>query len=340
MPAAAGGVRWPARLRLEAICDASCEAAREASSMAGSESERGLSGSGADRIAVRRGATRVHAAHEGPLRLLKTLYPEGPGIAHAVLVHPPGGLVGGDRLDIDIHVATGAHLLVTTPAASRYYRSTAGEAAQVVQAQVAAGARLEWLPQETLAYDGCQGRNAWQVRLDAGGSLMTMEVLALGLGESQRPFASGRFVQQFGIEGEGEGGNLPSGLHGGFQGGIQHSLEGGLWRERGVIDATDRALLDGPCGLAGHRVLGTLLLAEGAAIDGATAEAALDAARAESAAAPGMLAGATWLQERVLVLRLLADEVEPAMRLLRRVRARWRHRCWGMDAHEPRVWAS
>ncbi|MBI5720589.1 MAG: urease accessory protein UreD [Burkholderiales bacterium] len=285
-PDATAAVRWPARLTLQARCDG--------------------------------GATRLHGAHEGPLRLLKTLYPEGPGIAHAVLVHPPGGLVGGDRLDVDLQVAAGAHLLVTTPAASRFYRSAAGEAAQVVQAHVAAGARLEWLPQETLAYDGCDALNTWQVRLEGDAALMAMEVLALGLGASGKPFASGRFVQQFQIE--------------------------GLWRERGVIASDDEALLEGPCGLAGHRVLGTLVLAAGEAFAPAVAEAALDAARSELAevhgAAGSLLAGATLLHGRLLVLRLLAHEVEPAMRLLRRVRGLWRQACWGLAANEPRIWAS
>ena len=302
---ASGGVRWPARLRLQAQ--------RESAAGAGTD------------------ATRVFSTHEGPLRLLKTLHPEGAGIAHAVLVHPPGGLVGGDRLDIEINVATGAHLLVTTPGASRYYRSTAGEAVQAVQARVAAGARLEWLPQETLAYDGCQGRNEWCVRLAAGASLMAMEVLALGLGESQRPFASGRFVQQFEIElgGQAEGDEAGETVDG-----------ASLWRERGVIAAADHALLEGPCGLAGHRVLGTLLLAESTGIDARIAEAALDAARAEIALGPSLLAGATLLHQRLLLLRVLAHETEPAMRLLRRVRGLWRHLGWGLEANEPRIWAS
>lgn len=131
--AAAAAPRWPARLTLHAAHDA--------------------------------GRTTVHARHSGPLRLLKTLYPEGDAIAHAVLVHPPGGLVGGDRLDIEIDVAAGAHLLVTTPAATRFYRSIAGEAVQAVTAQVAPGARLEWLPQETIAYSGCEARNEVRLKL-------------------------------------------------------------------------------------------------------------------------------------------------------------------------------
>lgn len=280
--------------------------------------------------------TRLHGAHVGPLRLLKTLYPEGPGVAHAVLVHPPGGLVGGDRLDVDVQVDSGAHLLVTNPAATRFYRSVAGVASQRVHARVAAGARLEWLPQETLAYDGCDALNTWQVRLEGDASLMAMEVLALGLGAAGKPFAHGRFVQQFEIE--------------------------GLWRERGVIDALDSALLDGPCGLAGRRVLGTLVFAAGEALAPAVAEASLEAARAalgaqaalttcteagqyeRSIASEGpshcLLAGATQLHGRLLVLRVLAQDVEPAIRLLRRVRGLWRQLGWGLEANEPRIWAS
>lgn len=321
------GARWPARLEVQACLD-----------------ERG---------------TRVQNAHVGPLRLLKTLYPEGPGIAHAVLVHPPGGLVGGDRLDVELDVGRGAHLLVTQPAATRFYRSVAGVAAQSMSARVASGARLEWLPQETLAYDGCEALNAWHVRLEGSASLLAMEVLALGLGAAGKPFASGHFLQRLHIE--------------------------GLWREHGVIDARDSALLDGPCGLAGRRVLGTLVLAAGEPLPPAVAEAALEAARAAigeetggtvgdaqagrgagvarlgegdpggaieggkaaardenaegAVAARPLLAGATLLHGRLLVLRVLADEVEPAMRLLRRVRTRWRAQAWALQGPEPRLWA-
>ncbi len=289
LPAAAGGVRWPARLELIA--------------------QRASAG------------TRVHARHEGPLRLLKTLYPEGPEVAHAVLVHPPGGLVGGDRLDIEIQVDTGAHLLVTTPAATRFYRSVAGEAAQQVNGVLAPGARLEWLPQETLAHSGCHARNEWHLRLDGDASLFAIELLALGLTESRQPFEAGRFVQHF---------ELP-----------------GLWRERGVIDAADRALMLGPCGLAGHRVMGTLLFAQGEAIAPPMIDALLELARAAAGVArtagstsPSMWAGATALQGRLVLLRLLSHEVEPAMRLLRGVWAQWRQLAWGLGHQPPRIWAS
>src|SRR4051812_35321945 len=86
--------------------------------------------------------------HEGPMRILQTLYPEGDAIAHNVLVHPPGGLVGGDTIDIDVHAAEGTHAVITTPGAARFYRSEGQDAVQRTRLKVAQGARLEWLPLE------------------------------------------------------------------------------------------------------------------------------------------------------------------------------------------------
>jgi urease accessory protein len=275
-------IRWPARLTLSAARDGG-------------------------------NTTRVHARHDGPLRLLKTLYPEGAGIAHAVLVHPPGGLVGGDRLDIHIDVQAGAHLLVTTPAATRFYRSNAGEAAQVVQATVGEGARLEWLPQETLAYPACVARNEVKLSLAPGASLFATEVLGLGLPAAAQPFVVGRMLQHLEIAGQ--------------------------WLDRGWLDAVDKALLDGPCGLAGHRVLGTLVYAQTTAI--ADAESLLTEGRALLANEPR--SGITHLQGPrgvVLLARVLGDEVETVTLALRRVRALWRLRLWALSSTDPRIWAT
>jgi urease accessory protein len=247
------------------------------------------------------------------LRLLKTLYPEGPGVAHAVLVHPPGGLVGGDRLDIELDVQPGAHLLVTTPAATRFYRSNAGEAAQVVHATVGEGARLEWLPQETLAYPACIARNEVKLTLAPGASLFATEVLGLGLAGAGQPFDSGRLLQHLEVTGQ--------------------------WLDRGWLDAADTALLDGPCGLAGHRVLGTLAYAQTQAV--ADGEALLADSRALLGAVPH--SGVTQLQSpggTLLLMRVVGDEVEAVTAALRAVRALWRERLWALPAHAPRIWAT
>jgi len=275
-------VRWPARLTLTAARDGA-------------------------------GTTRIHSRHDGPLRLLKTLYPEGERIAHAVLVHPPGGLVGGDRLDIALDVQPGAHLLVTTPAATRFYRSNAGEAAQLVHATVGEGARLEWLPQETLAYPGCIARNEVKLSLAPGASLFATEVLGLGLPAAGQAFDAGRLLQHLEVEGR--------------------------WLDRGWLDAVDKALLDGPCGLAGHRVLGTLVYAQAGALQGA--EALLADGRALLDGVP--LSGITHLAgpgSALLLARVVGDEIETVTLALRRVRALWRERLWALPGSDPRIWAT
>lgn len=251
--------------------------------------------------------------HKGPLRILQSLYPEGDRICHNVLVHPPSGLVGGDTLDMHVTVGPGAHGLVTTPGATRFYRSEAGLATQQVQARVEAGARLEWLPLEALAYNGCDALNRAVFDLAPGAEMMTWDITALGLPAADLPFAQGTFRQHLEIP--------------------------GVWLERGTIAAEDARLMNSPLGLAGQRCMATLVFAAGSAIAADHAEAALDAARAAIEASPLRLqAGATQPHPQVIVLRVLTPVVEPAMQLLRPVWAAWRQVLWGLPGNVPRLW--
>lgn len=251
--------------------------------------------------------------HNGPLRILQSLYPEGDAICHNVLVHPPSGLVGGDTLDMQVKVGTGAHGLITTPGATRFYRSEAGQATQQVHATVEDGARLEWLPLEALAYSGCQALNLARFQLAPTAELMAWDMTALGLPHAQQPFLKGQFQQHLEIP--------------------------GAWLERGMVDASDERLMDGPLGLAGHRCIGTLLFAAGSAIALERVEAALGAARQAIEASPLRLqAGATQPHPQVIVLRVLAPVVEPAMQLVRPVWAAWRQALWGLPGTAPRLW--
>ena len=257
--------------------------------------------------------TVVHDRHSGPLRVLASLYPEAPGICHNVLVHPPGGIVGGDVLAIDAALAEGAHALITTPGATRFYRSAGAPAHQSARALLAPRARLEWLPLETLCHRDALAHNRLCFELAPGAEMIGWDVLALGLPASGEAFDRGRYVQQI---------ELP-----------------GVWLERAAIDGSDRLLLDSPLGLAGHRVTATLWFAAGSPIARARREALLDAARA--AAAPHPLAatcGVTSPHEQVVVLRALADRVEPAMQLLTAVWAAWRGLAWALPPSAPRVW--
>ncbi len=257
--------------------------------------------------------TIAHDRHEGPLRVLQRLYPEGPGICHHVLVHPPGGIVGGDVLEIEATLDAGTHALITTPGATRFYRSTGTRASQQATLRVADGARLEWLPLETIAYRGCLGENRVRLELAGGAEAMGWDVLALGLPAAGEAFDAGTFTQHL---------ELP-----------------GRWLERGRIAASDTRLLDSPLGWAGQRVLAVLWFAAGGPLGASRHERMLEAARQCIVASPlAARAAATSPHEGVVVLRALAARVEPAMALLAHVRAAWRQLEWSLAAEPPRIW--
>lgn len=264
----------------------------------------------------RDGRTTALDRHEGPLRVLQRLYPEGPAVCHHVLVHPPGGIVGGDTLALEANLAAGCHALITTPSAARFYRSAGAPAAQTVTAALADGARLEWLPQETLVYDAALAENRMRFELAAGAEMIGWDLVALGLPAAGQPFASGHYRQDL---------TLWSG-------------ERCRWIERGVVRADDTELLDGPAGLAGARVVATLWFAAGAALATGRREALVEAARA--AAGDEARCGVTAPDDGIVVLRLLADQVEPAAQLLRRVRAAWRREAWRLEPCAPRIWGT
>ncbi len=121
------------------------------------------------------GRTALRHVHDGPLRILKSLYPEGDTVCHNVIVHPPGGLVGGDTLDIRIRVGAGAHGLISTPGATRFYASDEQPATQRVDISMEPGARLEWLPLEAIAYPGCQAHNHWKAHLQGDAELALLQ---------------------------------------------------------------------------------------------------------------------------------------------------------------------
>jgi urease accessory protein len=253
--------------------------------------------------------------HDGPLRVLKSLYPEGDRICHNVLVHPPGGLVGGDTLDVHATVGAGAHAFVTTPGATRFYRSEGDTAMQQTRLRLEAGARMEWLPLEAILYSGCRAENHLRFDLAPGAELLGWDVSALGLPQAGQPFVCGSYCQHI---------EMP-----------------GVWLERGLLHAADTRLLHSPLGLAGRHCIASIFFAAGSAIDRDRRELALDCARQVlSDHALCAAAGATSPNPRVLVLRCLSGQVEPAMDLLRRVWAGWRCSLWNKPAVPPRIWAT
>jgi urease accessory protein len=251
--------------------------------------------------------------HQGPLRILKSLYPEGNAICHNVLVHPPGGLVGGDMLDIHVTVGPGAHGLVTTPGATRFYKSESGLASQSLKARVEDDARLEWLPLEAIAYNQCDALNRAEFDLAPGAEMMTWDVTALGLPAAEKPFTDGTFRQHLEIK--------------------------GVWLERGTLHAKDTRLMNSPLGLAGHKCLATLVFARGSAISPARLAQGLACAR-ELLEAHTLCpqAGVTSPHPDIMVVRVAAPVTEAAVQLLQTIWAAWRHAMWQLGSTPPRLW--
>lgn len=253
--------------------------------------------------------------HQGPLRVLQSLYPEGDGVCHNVLVHPPGGLVGGDTLDIAVTAGHNAHGLVTTPGATRFYRSEGALALQKTRIDLTDNARLEWLPMEAICYNQCHAENRLVLNLAPQAEFMGWDVTALGLPGANQPFDQGQFRQHLELT--------------------------GVWLERGLIRADDARLMNGPMGLAGLRCMASLFFISGCKLDRARRDHGLELARDLIAGhALQQTAGVTCPDGQVMVVRCLAPLVEPAMGLLREVWSAWRQHFWQMPATQPRIWST
>lgn len=132
----------------------------------------------------------VNRQHMGPLTVQRPFYPEG-GVCHVYLLHPPGGVVGGDHLNIQVTADKHSHALITTPAAGKFYRSAGQQATQMVLIKVAGNAAVEWLPQETIIYEGARLASVVKVDLAMGARFIGWEILSLGRPASAEGFDTG-----------------------------------------------------------------------------------------------------------------------------------------------------
>lgn len=259
---------------------------------------------------ARDGARTVLARrqHQGPLRVQRPFYPEAAGVCHVYLLHPPGGLVGGDELDITIDVDAGAHALVTTPAAGKFYRSTGAKARQQQQLNVATGACLEWLPQENIVFNGAHAVVQTRITLDVSAHFIGWDMTCLG-----HPVARERF----------ETGTWRNGLE--------------LWRgatplliERAVVEGGSK-VLSTPWGWGGHSVSATLVATGDHA-------ALLDEVRALIVTTVHLgHCGVTQLAG-VVVCRYLGPDAAEARRCLQAVWALLRPHVVNCTPCRPRIW--
>jgi urease accessory protein len=259
----------------------------------------------------RRGARTVLASrrHDGPLVVQKALHPEGEGVCHGIVVHPPAGVAAGDELLIEVDVREGAHALLTTPGAGKWYRSSGPWAAQHVRLDAAAGSRLEWLPQETIVYDGARARFSWSATLAADARLIAWDLFCLGRTASGERFASGACRLECRLLRDGQ-------------------LD---WIERASLDPGS-TLMRSPAGLDAQPVFGTLVFAA-PDIDDAWIAAAREEKPATGEGAATRLPGA-------LLVRYRGASAEAARAYFTSVWRRLRGAVVGRAAVEPRIWST
>jgi urease accessory protein len=154
----------------------------------------------------------VLSEHTGPLRLQKALWPEGSrrtDPVHLLMIHPPGGIAGGDGLSVRFDIGNDSHALITTPGAGKWYRGLDQQtidhpACQEIVLTVSENASLEWLPQEVIVHDGAIAQSTLTIELAAGASMIGCEVLVLGRKAYGESFLSGQFRQRLSLSRAGQ----------------------------------------------------------------------------------------------------------------------------------------
>jgi len=255
----------------------------------------------------------VERRHSGPLTVQKALYPEGEQICHAVIIHPPGGIAGGDQLALEIDLEANSSAVLTTPAAAKWYKAPLQQCRQQVMIRLAQGSTLDWLPQENIFFNATRVESAFTLQIDPGATAIGWEIGVLGRQASAEQWTEGSLRCLTSIQ---RTDGLP------------------LWFERLALDASD-SFRKAPQGLFGHNVFGTLwAIGPGCTI-----------ARVEELASSlpfetGLRTGATCLPGGTLLIRGLADAVEPLRQMMVDCWLRLRPLVHGLQSHRLRLWAT
>ena len=249
--------------------------------------------------------------HFGPLRVQKPLYPEDPSVCHAILVHPPGGVVGGDELRVSARVGDHAHAFLSTPGAAKWYRANGHVSRQVLELEAGEHAALEWLPQETILFNGADVVFDSTVSLQTHASYIGCDILCFGRTASGERFDHGRVRQRLRILRNGKP----------------------LWLEQGSLTGGSKQM-SSPLGLGGHTVCASLI-----AVGQPQPATMLQALREQAQVNTGGVGrvGATQMKS-VLIVRYLGDNSEVARQVMLQAWQLLRPALLGQPAEVPRIW--
>ena len=244
----------------------------------------------------------IDRQQQGPLTIQRPFYPEGKP-CHIYLLHPPGGIVGGDKLELDIFLDHGSHLLMTMPGASKFYRSQ-GNIAQLKQKfTLAPNSIIEWLPQENIFFNGTNANLTTEFNLTLNSRLLGWETLCFGRPVMQEKFGQGNIKSRLTI-------NLPDEL------GLDEHLK----------------IIDGNCAPIGNYTYSATLFAY--PINLAILQQVQK--RLENSKVP---IGATTLGQ-LLTVRLLANDNQICQQYLHQLWTLLRPLIINLPTCPPRIWAT
>lgn len=258
------------------------------------------------------GTVLKRSLHEGPLRVQKALYPEGDDICHTVIIHPPAGIAGGDTLDIQVSVGKDSHVALSTPSATKWYKSFKNPATQIVQFELGENAKLDWLPQENLFFKGANSNLITKLNLPASASFIGWDALMLGRHASGEEWSSGHIHLLNEIRRDGQL----------------------IWIENGHIDAEDPYSQSLPQ-LGSWPVCATLL-ALGPQCSNHLAENLSEMMPWTDS----IRAGVTLMPQGIVIVRAVSIDIEMARNWMIDVWTRLRPIVHGVPAQPLRLWAS
>ncbi|HZC35083.1 MAG TPA: urease accessory protein UreD [Chthoniobacterales bacterium] len=251
--------------------------------------------------------------HRGPLQVQKPLYPEGDSVCHAVIIHPPGGMAEGDSLEIHVVQEAGAKTVLCNPAASKWYKSCDRFARQNVTIQLGPGAQLDWLPQENIIFNSARVDMSFRLELADGASAAGWEMVVLGRRAMGETWDSGEFrcANQL------------------------RDLDGELlWAEKTNFTASS-GIRFARQGLASFPIFGTFW-----AVGSKCTSQVVEDLASRLPFTDTLRAGVTCLPRRVIILRALAQKIEPLRDLMIECWSALRPVVHGRSANRLRLWAT
>jgi len=244
----------------------------------------------------------------------KALYPEGKGVCHVVMLHPPAGVAGGDHLNIDIRIGQHAQAVVTTPGATRWYKSNGHPSSQYVDIQIDENAHLDYLPCENIFFNQVIANTALNIHQSIGSSLIAWEMMQLGRVAAGENWSESRL-------------KFSTALY------LEKQL---VWVDCSGLDSCSMSRFS-PSGLDGYEVFGTMWFSS----KKVTREMS-ETLSANLPWSPGLRAGVTHINlghdHSLMVIRALTHETEQIRDLFIEAWLQMREAVCGLPPQPLRLW--